>query len=257
MVNRIKAEMTGTKIVNKLSNLVFLKVFADDGEEKVPVVPESPQGDKKSPEDVQFNFEQLIAKARKEEKEKLYPRLKKMEDDLKAMTESNNSNLLKVAELQQELANLKATDKSADTIKTLQAKIEDLNKELEETKNSVPDEKSIRDKLEEEYQVKMYAQEQLASHKDDILSIFKNEVTGETREEVDKAIQTAIEKTSIAKKELGSVEPTAPKSTPKAPRSVTPAMKSGGGIEIDTDYIRNLDPSSEEYAKLRQKLGLR
>ena len=48
----------------------------------------------------QINYEELIAIARREEKDKLYPQISRLKEDLKVMTKLNNDNLLKIAELE-------------------------------------------------------------------------------------------------------------------------------------------------------------
>ena len=254
MKYRFDAEMKGTRIVDKIAKRILWNVYAEETAPEETVIPPNT-------EDPQINFEQLIAKARKEEKEKLYPRLKKAEDEVKLLTDTNNSNLLKLATLQQMYSELEAGDKSAETVKALNEQIATLTQEIVDIKASAPNVDSIREEIEKEFEVVMYVQEQLTANKDLILSIFKDEVFGATKEEVDVAIQKAIEKTETAKKELTPAP--VPESAPPAhmgrptPPVVSPNMQTTGGIQLDADAIRNMDPASKEYKELRQKLGLR
>lgn len=211
------------------------------------------------------NYEQLIAQARKEEKDKLYPRLKKAEDENKELTSKLNNALLKVAALQEELE--KSKSKDSEEVVTLRNQVEDLNKEVKTLRESAVDEAALRSKIEQEMKSKMevdrYALEQLEANKGSILSTLHSTITGKTKEEIDAAVTAAKEKTSAIKKELGiedgdtksskSKRDTSKRSTP--PVSV-PSFESGDE-DFDPDYIRNLDPRSEEYKEFRKKLGLR
>lgn len=217
-----------------------------------------------------INFEQAIARARKEEKDKLYPRIQKLEEDNKALQGSVNKYLLENAALKEELE--KQKNKPQDPkIKELEDKVASLEAENKTLKESTPNEDEIRQKVAKEYEVKLYAQEQIAANKGSILSILTSEITGTTKEEIDTAIANAKEKTRSIKKDLGldvddeedddskksggKKTPPAQKKQKKAP-AASPASDSDGE-EFDAEYIRNLDPRSKEYAEFRKKMGLR
>ena len=225
------------------------------------------EGDK-TPE---VNYEQLIAQARKEEKDKLYPRIQKLEEENKTLTKSSNNYLLQIAALKDELEKLKSAGDS-DEVKTLKQTIADLQGQIETLKNNAVDEEAIRKKVADEYEVKMYAQEQIALHKGSILSTLIPDIKGETKEEVDAAIKTAKETTKTVKKELGlEVDDEEDDNKDKTPgkkskkSSSTPAKRVPPASppteteeeDYDVDYIRNLDPSSEEYKQFRKSIGLR
>ena len=226
------------------------------------------EGDK-TPE---VNYEQLIAQARKEEKDKLYPRIQKLEEENKTLTKSSNNYLLQIAALKDELEKLKSAGDSEE-VKTLKQTIADLQGQIETLKNNAVDEEAIRKKVADEYEVKMYAQEQIALHKGSILSTLIPDIKGATKEEVDAAIKTAKETTKTVKKELGLEVDDEEDDTNK---DKTPGKKSKKGSstpakrvppasppteteeeDYDVDYIRNLDPSSEEYKQFRKSIGLR
>ena len=225
------------------------------------------EGDK-TPE---VNYEQLIAQARKEEKDKLYPRIQKLEEENKTLTKSSNNYLLQIAALKDELEKLKSAGDS-DEVKTLKQTIADLQGQIETLKNNAVDEEAIRKKVADEYEVKMYAQEQIALHKGSILSTLIPDIKGATKEEVDAAIKTAKETTKTVKKELGlevddEEDDTNKDKTPgkKSKKSTTPAKRVPPASppteteeeDYDVDYIRNLDPRSEEYKQFRKSIGLR
>ena len=225
------------------------------------------EGDK-TPE---VNYEQLIAQARKEEKDKLYPRIQKLEEENKTLTKSSNNYLLQIAALKDELEKLKSAGDS-DEVKTLKQTIADLQGQIDTLKNNAVDEEAVRQKVAAEYEVKMYAQEQIALHKGSILSTLIPDIKGATKEEVDAAIKTAKETTKTVKKELGlEVDDEEDDNKDKTPgkkskkSSSTPAKRVPPASppteteegDYDVDYIRNLDPSSEEYKQFRKSIGLR
>lgn len=212
-----------------------------------------------------INFEQLVSQARKEEKDKLYPRIKKLEEENASYLKSTNESLLKIAALSQELekANSTTETKFQKQIDDLLAETGTLKVELENAKKAVVDEAVVREKVEKEYKVKLYIRDKVAENSESILSILANEITGETEEEVDTKIQEAKEKTLEVKKSLGLVDeegnpissPQKKDSKPNKAPTVNPPMESGN--EISLDYIRSLDPRSPEYAEFRKKAGLR
>lgn len=219
-----------------------------------------------------INIEEVIARVRKEEKDKLYGSLNKLKDENAALRKSNEGYILRIAEYQGQLDEAK---KQADNseVPTLKARITELEKELQSVKENTPDEAAIRAKIEAEFEVKLYARDKIAEHKDNILSIFHDEVKGSTKEEVDSAIATALEKSTKVKKDLGLIddegnpvsvggkgkkgkkENSGNTPAPKSPPAVNPS--SHEDETFDPDYIRGLDPRSPEYAEFRRKMGLK
>ena len=250
-----KVELNRRPMFQRVMDKIIIFANAEEG------VPSTEPSTEPAP----INFEQAIAQARKEEKDKLYPRIKKAEDEVKTLTASVNKYLLENAALKDELE--KAKNQPADPkVKELEDKVKSLENENKTLKENTPNEEEIRQKVEAEYEVKLYAQEQIAAHKGSIISILIPEIKGNTKEEIDSAIASAKEKTISIKKDLGievdedgeknknkSKEP-APKQK-KAPPA-NPASEEDGE-EYDAEYIRNLDPRSKEYAEFRKKLGLR
>lgn len=233
-------------------------LFAN-AEENDPTPQTDPAGDP-----APINFEQAIAQARKEEKDKLYPRIKKAEDEVKSLTTSVNKYLLENAALKDELEKMK--NQPADPkIKELEDKVKSLEDENKTLKENAPNEEEIRKRVEEEYEVKMYAQEQINANKGSIISILIPEITGKTKEEIDSAIASAKEKTKTIKKDLGlSVEDEEDddkkKKTPAPKQKKAPVANPASTEsedEFDAEYVRNLDPRSKEYAEFRKKMGLR
>lgn len=214
----------------------------------------------------QINFETLIANARKEEKEKLYPRIKKLEDENKALVQSNNDNLVKLAAAQKRVEELEANNGESQTIRDLNAQLETAQAEIKTLKESTPNEEELRAKIEAEYEVKLYRQTKLSEGADSILAVFVDEVQGATKEEIDVSFEKAVKKTVDTKKQLGLLDdegnpietkPTKKKKTetPTTPPVANPSAEEDEKFDMET--VRNLDPRSPEYAEFRKKMGLR
>ena len=80
--------------VKKIISTISLKAFADEGGEPDGAEP------KTTPT---INYEDLIAKARKEEKEKQYKAIEKLKTQANTLTEQHNNDLLKIADLEKQL----------------------------------------------------------------------------------------------------------------------------------------------------------
>lgn len=220
------------------------------------------------------NYEQLIANARKEEKDKLYPQITKLKEEKDSLTSRLNEQLLANADLKAKYDKVSNSNVNVDEINkeltSAKAKLEALmeeNTRLKEQVEKSPKEEDIRASIAKEYEVKDYLREQLEANKKYIISTFATNIKGSTKEEVDLAIKLAKEQSTEVRKELGIAEPTEDNSSdnkkakgvqqrqPKPKNSVPP---SGSSVEtIDIDYVRGLDPRSPEYAEFRKKLGLR
>ena len=220
-----------------------------------------------------MNYEEMIARVRREEKDKLYGTIKKKDETIASLRESINGYILQIAEYQKKLEEAQKQS-NPDEIKQLNDKVAELTAALEEAKKNTPNEDAIREQVKAEYEVKMYAKEQLAEHKDDILSIFTEEVKGGTREEVDASIKAAVEKSTKVKKDLGLIDEngnpvggtTKKKSGGKEKgeepdkKKTNPPVASPASMEdegFDPEYIRNLDPRSPEYKEFRKKMSIR
>lgn len=242
-------------------NFNVLRVHADEGDGSPTSGNPNPEP---SPSGVPFNFEEMIARVRKEEKDKLYGRIQKAEEEVKKLRDSNNGYIMQIAEYQKRL---EEAEKKGDESKVteLTEKVAALEKELEEAKANVPDTEAIRAEIEAEYRVKMYIKDKIAENKDNVLSVFTDSITGSTEEEVDASLAAAIEKSTQIKKDLGlideegnPIEKETKKSAKKKEKNPPVANPAKQEEEtFDADYIRSLDPRSPEYAEFRKKMGLK
>lgn len=252
--------------IKKIIEAVSLRAFADEGDNN----PEDTTGGEGSKAPT-INYEDLIAKARKEEKEKQYKTIEKLKTQVNTLTEQHNSDLLKVADLEKQLqeANEKLTKAGSgdseevktlkETIKALTADKEALDKKVKEYESTKPVsreevEAEVRAELETEYEVKTYKATKMAELKEDIL--VPELVFGNTKEEIDASIQTALERSAEIKKNLGiNVTKKPDKRTPKSPAN--PSVSGVQDTEVSLERLATMDVRSPEYAQLRKQLGLR
>lgn len=228
--------------------------------------PATPPANEPSVKEPAINFEQMIARARKEEKDKLYPQIDKLEKENRKLSDSLNTYLLQNAALKEELENLKNAGDSEE-VTNLKNENSRLQQEIETLKANTPNEEEIRNKIKDEYEVKLYLQQQIEANKADILSVLVSDITGTTKEEIDKSIQSAKDKTLSVKKDLGLVDDegnpisTKKKETSTAKKVTRPPVSAPAvepeGDTFTAEYIRNLDPRSPEYKEFRKKMGLR
>ena len=219
-----------------------------------------------------INYEDLISKARAEEKAKQYKTIEKLKGQIETLTKQHNEDLLKIGQLEEDLktANSKlqtAGQGDSEEIKTLKATISTLTKEKEELEKKIKDiedntvtreelEAEIRTELEAEYTTKTYRAEKMAELKDEIL--VPELVIGNTVEEIDASIEVALEKSKSIREKLGIVDgqPKSPQGrTPKTPSN--PSMSRVQDSQFSMEYIAGLDVSSPEYAEFRKQMGLR
>lgn len=256
----------GRKSIKTIVDALTLKVFAEEN-------PDVDGGDDKGGEDGSskshtINYEDLIAKARKEEKEKQYKTIEKLKTQVSTLTEQHNNDLLRIADLEKKVTDAETKLTSAgkgdsEEVTTLKTEIETLKGEKKVLEDKVKTfegqtpvdrsavEAEVRAELEAEYEVKTYKATKLLELKGDIL--VPELVMGDTKEAIDKSIEAALERSKEIKKSLGISDK--PKKTPK-----TPASPSVGAVQdssVDLERLAHMDVRSKEYAELRKQLGLR
>ena len=260
----IIARMRNEAIKKIIDEVISLKAFADEGGE-----PGSNGGEGEGGKTPTINYEDLIAKARKEEKEKQYKSIEKLKSQVNTLTEQHNNDLLKVADLEKKLQEAndkltKAGSGDSEELKTLKESVKTLEKEKKDLEDKVKDfeskkpvsreevEAEVRAELEAEYEVKTYKATKMAELKDDIL--VPELVFGNTKEEIDSSIQSALERSAEIKKNLGI---DGEKSKKRTPKSSAPSISKVQDKEVSLERLANMDVRSPEYAELRKQLGLR
>ena len=255
--------------IKKVIEAISLRAFADEGAD--PDDNSGADGGEGANTTPTINYEDLIAKARKEEKEKQYKTIEKLKGQIATLTEQHNNDLLVKADLEKQLkeANDKLTTAGSgdseevktlkETIKTLEKDKADLDKKVKDYEANKPVsreevEAEVRAELEAEYEVKTYKATKMAELKDDIL--VPELVMGTTKEEIDASIQSALDRSAEIKKNLGiSTDKKQTKRTPKSPAN--PSVSSVQDSEVSLERLATMDVRSKEYAELRKQLGLR
>ena len=251
-----------------IPKLFALRVHAD---EEGGADPEPSNKEGNEPPKPTINYEDLISKARAEEKSKQYNTIKKLKGQIDTLTNQHNDDLLKIGQLEKDLetANKKLETSGqgdSEEVNTLKKEIEDLNKDKKSLTKKLEDlekntisreelENEIRTELEAEYATKTYKAEKMAELKDDIL--VPELVMGSTKEEIDASIEVALAKSKEIREKLGITEGSkSPQGrTPKTPSS--PSVSGVHNAQFSEDYIASLDVRSPEYAEFRKQIGLR
>lgn len=223
-----------------------------------------------------INYEDLIKKAREEEKKKQYKTIERLKTQNATLTEQHNNDLLKIAELEKKLgeAETKLTTAGkgdSEEVTTLKSEIATLKQDKADLETKVSGleankpvsreevEAEVRAELEKEYEVKTYKAEKMAELKDDIL--VPELIGGDTKEDIDASIQVALTRSAEIRKSLGlpekkgATQQKPDKRTPKSPAN--PSVSGVQDKEVSLEYLATLDVRSPEYAKVRQQLGLR
>lgn len=209
-----------------------------------------------------INYEDLIAKARKEEKAKLYPKIEKLENKVEELTEKNNKKVLQVEELNEQIESLekdletaknKATQSDDEKVNQLQSEledkestIEDLQAQLEDTEEVNEEElrQEIREEIENEYEVKLYREQKIAEAEGQVIPEL---VMGSTKEEIDETFEKAQERyTQIAGNNSNNNRNT-------REGADNPSVNQDN-LDISSLDIRGM--SDEDYSQLRKRMGL-
>ena len=268
--NNVNVKNTFKDFFSTVSRKFVLNVHAEDGGEDDDPEPSNSDGDNPKPPTI--NYEDLISKARAEEKQKQYKKIEKLKGQIDTLTRQHNDDLLKVGQLEKDLetANAKlstAGQGDSEEIKTLKSEIETLKKDKEKLEKDLKAieestgtreelEAEIRAELEAEYTTKTYKATKMAELKDELL--VPELVIGNTVEEIDASIEVALAKSKEIRDKLGvsGSNPQSPQGrTPRTPSS--PSMSGVQNAQFSEDYIANLDVRSPEYAEFRKQTGLR
>jgi len=261
--------MITKKVLNGETNLLTilkffnqnskLNVFADEGEEKEE--DKKPEGDssnsKQSQKSNTINYEDLISKARKEEKDKLYPKIKSLETEVEKWTKTCNEHLIKIAEKEKEIETLNSKIKNSGNLdseaeKTYKKEIEDLKKQVKDLEENKVDAQAIEDRVREEYEIKLYKEQKLREAGEEIIPEL---ILGESKEDIDNSIE-------ISKKRYKEMEDRILKGK-SSNNSVSSIPSSNVNTKkfdtknLKVEDIKNMDPRSAEYKEFRMKMGLK
>lgn len=239
--------------------MLFMNVLAEEPkteptEPKVeeptnPTEPTEPPANPEPKPNGSVNFEELIAKARKEERDKLYPQLEKLKKD-------KNDLLLVVAERDATIVELeKAVENLQKTHNKLTKDVEEgtkTNKIVQEQSLTISQLEQELEELQAKYETDITSL-QLASYKEKAIAsaggeIIAELVSGSTEEEINASIELAKQKyKEIQEKALSSVQ---------MPKSVNPSFATiNQSVLKSVDDIKDMTPT--EWAEYRKNLGIK
>lgn len=198
------------------------------------------QLENKEPE---VDIDALLSKAREQEKQKLYPEIEKLKNELKAKNAKLNESILKVSSLEDKVAE---KDKEISKINELVEKAKEEGKGMGEEQIKLlekerDDYKARAEKAEAEFLAFKEAQE-LETYKNskikDLDEDFRELVVGGSKEEIDSSFEKAK---ALADKIKDKYKPNV---------LPTPSLTLGIKNTKDLEGVREM--SNDEYEKLRK-----
>ena len=244
----------------KLEIMGMRQALADEGagEGNTPAQPDGGAPDptpSTPPAQPNIDFESLIAKARKEEKEKLYPEITKLKEEVEKKVTRINELLLAIGEKDEiisqkdkEIKELKTNSKKSDS-----QEVKELNIKITELENK------LAEKDEEISAIK------LTSYKDKKIAEAGGElipelVTGNSEEEIDLAIEKAKERYKEIISKIASQQQTKPQNSNNIPPA-NPNTSSFINSQVNTQSLSELNlmtpEGRAEYEKMRKQMGLK
>lgn len=218
--------------------------------------PEQGSEPKSQPETTKtVNFEDLITKARAEEKAKLYPKIQKLEGEKAELVEKNNKLLLdlgtkdaQISDLQSQIKEVKSNKETteSETVKALNDEIETLKATIKQMEENVVDVDALTESIRGEYDVKLYREQRLREVGETVIPEL---VMGTTKEEVDESITKAQERFNEILTKHGAVQVTP---------TVTPNNVNTQSLNVKDVSVEDISRMSvTEWAEKRKMLGFK
>ena len=221
-----------------------------------PEPPEPAPSGKKRP-DRAPTWEEVEA-ARQEEKNKLYPRLTKAEEELQALRqkEADAEKAAKKAAKEAEEARLAAERERMSAQELIESYRAEQEQKFAELQAELETERALRQREREWGDLMQYKAARMQEVGDEIMPELHDIVTGNTREEIDASIERAIAKTNAilgnVQQQLQGIRSGMPGVAPTGAPATGPVGMDGTGQVITAEDIRNM--SAEEYAANRDAL---
>jgi DNA repair exonuclease SbcCD ATPase subunit len=215
----------------------------------------------KTPPVSTINYEDLIAKARTEEKNKLYPEIEKFKAQVDEKVTKINELLISIAtrdedlkskdaeinKLQEEITVLKEEGvkgmEKDKTVEELQKKVSALEKTLQDKDNEIASVKT-------QYELKEYRAEKIKDVDETVYDL----VTGNTKEEIDASVEKAKAFYDKVASKFTQNNQNTQTNNPPLSSQIPPVNTNilGDFANIDDQAIRNMSP--KEYAEYRKTL---
>lgn len=245
------------KVLERL-NMGIRQALADEGAGDPPAQPDGGNQDPQpnsQPAQPSIDFESLIAKARKEEKEKLYPEITKLKEDLEKKVTRINELLLAIGEKDEiisqkdkEIKELKTNSKKTDSqeVKDLKIKITELENKLAE-----------KDKEISTIKLASYRDKKIAEAGGELIPEL---VTGNSEEEIDLSIEKAKERYKEIVSKIASQQSIKPQNSNNIPPA-NPNTSTFTNSQVNTQSLIGLNlmtpEGRAEYEKIRKQMGLK
>jgi chromosome segregation ATPase len=201
------------------------------------------------------NYEDLIAKARAEEKQKVYGEIEKLKEDKAKLTERVNQLVLQLGEKEEAIKAVEKDvadkDKQIDTLtkegtKNMDKATKDLSEKVAELEKQLAVKDAEITQIKNQVEIDKYVAEKTKDLDED----FRDMVVGSTKEEIDASYEKAKAKyDKIASKFATTTKEDTPL-IPKVPTNVNEAFKN-----IKPEDIANM--SAKEWKEHRKTLGLK
>lgn len=204
-----------------------------------------------------FYTEDDLAKVRSQEKEKLYPQIEKLKEELDSLKKEREAEALRTAEEEAKKAALEkeALEADMDVRQLLQKKEADWQEQLERERQERERAFALLERERNFADLQSYRQNRLDQERDNIIPELLDLVSGETKEEVESSIEGLKERSARilesaqsamqnARKEMTGTRITAP--------SAGPLETNSEQRTLTAEEISAMPMN--EYAKYRQRL---
>ena len=202
-----------------------------------------------------FTAEQLDA-ARREEKEKLYPRLEEMSAQLKTLQDEREAEAAERARLAQEAEDARrAQEESEMDLRTLfERREQEFNAQLAEINQRYETDRAIFDRERSLQEAQQYRQARIEQESEFIFPELRDLVQGSTPEEVDQAIEEMKQRSEMIFQNLQAAQQPAPfrgAAMPSIP-AVGPMEQLPSYEQLTPEDIRAMD--MDTYKRYREQL---
>lgn len=248
------------KVLKRL-NMGLREVLADDGA-GASGTPAQPDGGTNNPApntppaQPSVDFESLIAKARKEEKEKLYPEITKLKEEMEKKVTRINELLITIGEKDEIISqkDKEIKDVKANSNKSESQEVKDLKLKITELENTL----AQKDSEVATIKLDNYKQKKMAEAGGELIPEL---VVGSSEEEIDLAIEKAKER---YKEIVSKIAPQQPPQKPQNSNNIPPANPNTQSFDNSQVNVSNLSTlnlfSAEgraEYERMRKQLGMK
>lgn len=205
-----------------------------------------------------FFSEEDIQRARQQEKDKLYPRLTQMEEQLKSLQQERDDVLRRQEEESRRTAeeNRRKEESELEVRELLSRKEQEWNERFQQLEAKAENDRAVYDMERRLAELERYRNERLQQEGDFILPELRDFIRGNTIEEIDQALDDAKYRTDAIINNISAV--TSQQAMPM-PRGASPTAPPVGPLEQMQTYqsltpedIRSMD--IETYKRYRDSL---